>query len=671
MSPDERIAAVRRLIADKDLSAAAEVCRRALLESPGDVPATAQLAKIARLAGNPAAAERLLHHALAGSGGLGPAELWLQLGITLRAKQQLRAAVQAYHQAVLADSGFAAGWINLAAVSVELQQWSQAERFARRALELVPQSDQALINLGEALINQGDVAGQIACLERAVQLHPGCELAHWNLALTLLLQEQFERGWEHHEWRERAGRVTLDPYPYPRWNGEPLDGKLLLVHGEQGVGDEILFASCYDELIRRAAHCVLVCDPRLAPLFRRSFPRASVIGYERRKDHRPAQLSRAVDWQVPAGSVPRLFRRCVSDFPRRPRFLAANPQLVADWRRRLVALGGRLRVGISWRAGGQPAEHRKRSINLADWEPLLAVPGIEWVNLQYGDTSQERAWAQAELDVTIHDWPDGDPLVDLDGFAARLSALDLVISVGNATVHLAGALGVNTWAILPQTPNWRWGLSGEQSRWYSSVRLVRQPGTGSWQPVIRQIAEQLSSLVVGRFGPQGAKSLDARSRAAVAPAPRHAPAPLLSAEIVDMHAALKQAIEHFETGRFEQAESLCRAVLSLAPRQARGLLLLAQLCRRSGRTQLALETIGRALAVQERPELCHELGLILADLGRNDESLAQFQRALVLDPDFRPVPAVQPDRRSAPTQSHVFATGGCSVQLLSVLNPTI
>ncbi len=98
-------------------------------------------------------------------------------------------------------------------------------------------------------------------------------------------------------------------------------------------------------------------------------------------------------------------------------------------------------MGISWRAGGQPAEHRKRSINLADWEPLLGVPGVQWINLQYGDTSQERAWAQETWGVTIHDWPEGDPLIDLDSFAARLVALDLVISVGNATVHLAGGAG--------------------------------------------------------------------------------------------------------------------------------------------------------------------------------------------------------------------------------------
>ncbi len=306
MSPDERIAAARRLALQGDLAAAAEVCRQALVASPLDVPATAQLAKIARQAGQPAAAERLLQHCAGLLERTGSGRIVVAVGHHAALHAPAPRGCEAYHQAVLADPNLAAGWSNLAAIYCELQQWSQAERLARRALELAPDSQQALVNLGDALCNQGDVAGQTACLERAVRLNPEFALAHWNLSLALLLQGQFERGWEHYEWRQRAGRVTFDAYPYPRWNGAPLEGTILLVHGEQGVGDEILFASCYDELLRRAEHCALVCDPRLAPLFRRSFPAASVIGYERRKDHRPIALSRPVDWQVPAGSLPQV-----------------------------------------------------------------------------------------------------------------------------------------------------------------------------------------------------------------------------------------------------------------------------------------------------------------------------------------------------------------------------
>ncbi len=337
---------------------------------------------------------------------------------------------------------------------------------------------------------------------------------------------------------------------------------------------------------------MLVCDTRLAPLFRRSFPEASVIGYERRKDHRPVPLSRPVDWQVPAGSVPRFLRRAAEDFPRRRQFLHADAALVEQWRDRFQSLSGTLRVGVSWRGGGQPGEHRKRSINLAQWKPLLDIAGIDWINLQYGETSEERSWAESQLGVTIHDWPEGDPLIDLDAFAARVAALDLVISVDNATVHLAGALGVPTWVILPQIPNWRWATSGENSVWYASARLIRQTTAGTWRPVLQRLAGELPTWVNTHLGHERSAALAVRSTADVSLG--NCPAPLVSAEITDAQATLRQAIAHFEAGRFEQSEALCRAVLCLAPRQVRGLHLMAQLCRRSGRRPQALDTIRRA-----------------------------------------------------------------------------
>src|SRR5439155_18701684 len=123
----------------------------------------------------------------------------------------------------------------------------------------------------------------------------------------------------------------------------------------------------------------------------------------------------------------------------------------------------------------------------------FSLPGAQFVNLQYGDVAAEIAAARERFGVTIHDWPDADPLVDLDAFAAKVAALDLVISVGNATVHIAGALGVKTWAILPLLPAWRWMLAGEQSVWYPSVRLFRQTQRGEWADVFEKIHNELSS----------------------------------------------------------------------------------------------------------------------------------------------------------------------------------
>ena len=215
----ESVAQARRLASQGELAAAAEACRRILMTAPHDVAATAQLAKLARKAGELDAAEHLLRHALGAIAGPQTAELWLQLGLTLRAANRLREAVAAYHEAAMADPGLTAAWINLAGVYCELQHWPNAEAMARRALQLAPESAEALVNLAEARHNLGDLADQTACLEQAVRLKPDWPLAHWNLSLALLLQGDYQRGWEHFEWRERAGRVTLDPYAAPRWNG--------------------------------------------------------------------------------------------------------------------------------------------------------------------------------------------------------------------------------------------------------------------------------------------------------------------------------------------------------------------------------------------------------------------------------------------------------------------
>ncbi len=194
------------------------------------------------------------------------------------------------------------------------------------------------------------------------------------------------------------------------------------------------------------------------------------------------------------GSLPRFFRATREDFPPRERFLAADPNLVAQWRDRFESLGPGLKVGISWRAGGKPLERRKRSTPLDLWAPLFAVQNTHFVNLQYGDAIDDVADVRDRFGLTLHDWEQGDPLVDMDSFAAKIAALDLVISVGNATVHLAGSVGTSAWTLLPMIPSWRWMVRGDKSPWYSTVRLFRQPRRNDWQPVFDRLGRMLTEL---------------------------------------------------------------------------------------------------------------------------------------------------------------------------------
>ena len=316
MSTDDLLTDARQLLKQGATEAAARACQQALRAEPDSIPAITLMAKIARAADEPVAAERLVHHALRESVGLGDGELWFQLALALVAQHRLHEAAQAYYQVVLADPQAVATWINLTALNVDLDLWRQGEYCARRALECDPKSTPALINLGEVLRGRSKIEGTIACLEQALRINPESPLAHWNFALALLARGDFERGWQHYEWRERANQVSIDPYPQPRWNGEPLAGRRLLVHAEQGLGDEILFASCYDDLLRLGGHCVLVCDPRLAAAAAAIVSsRYGALVFSGAKTGSRPNSDKPVDWQIPAGSLPKMFRRRAEDFP--------------------------------------------------------------------------------------------------------------------------------------------------------------------------------------------------------------------------------------------------------------------------------------------------------------------------------------------------------------------
>jgi hypothetical protein len=305
------------------------------------------------------------------------------------------------------------------------------------------------------------------------------------------MRGDFARGWPEYEWRLKQKKRRRHHFPFPWWNGESLAGKTLLVYAEQGIGDEIFFASCLPEIIARAGHCIVECEPRLAPLFARSFPQATIHGGDRQAGLGWLTGLPAVDLQVAAGSVLQHLRPDAGSFPSRGAFLSADAQAVAGWRGRLAALGDGLKVGISWRGGRLARQRRERSTRLQQWAALLALPRAHFVNLQYGDCGAELDEVRARSGVAIHAWDAPDPLVDMDGFAALVSALDLVISVDNSTVHLAGALGVPTWLLLPQVPEWRWFSGRADSPWYPCVRIFRQPVLGDWDGVMSEAAREL------------------------------------------------------------------------------------------------------------------------------------------------------------------------------------
>lgn len=306
------------------------------------------------------------------------------------------------------------------------------------------------------------------------------------------MRGNFGTAWEEYEARWEYDAAPRE-FPQPVWDGSPLDENSLLIFAEQGVGDEIMFASCVAEMVARTGKCCIECDARLVKLFSRSFPLAKVVARPKNKSLPVDPATLECDWQIAMGSLPRFIRRSEADFPRHRRYLVADASQVDNWRARLAALGTGLKVGISWRGGHKPHVQQRRSISLDQWRPVLQTPGVQFVNLQYGDCAAELSAFEKKSGIRVHTWPDVDPLSDLDGFSAQISALDLVISVDNSTVHFAGAVGTPVWGLLHFSPNWRWMLEREDSIWYSSLRLFRQSALGDWAGVIGRVAREMAA----------------------------------------------------------------------------------------------------------------------------------------------------------------------------------
>jgi hypothetical protein len=304
----------------------------------------------------------------------------------------------------------------------------------------------------------------------------------------------------------RKWRPNLNPH-IPYWEGTR--GKRLLIEGEQGIGDEISFASILEDAARENT-VTLECDKRLEGLFRRSFPDLEVHGT--RFEKRPAwKHGREWDAHCLIGSLAWHYRNEDADFPGKP-FLVADPERRAQWRVLLDRLPG-LKVGIAW-TGGLPSSFRsRRSVTLETLAPILKVPGVSFISLQYQDPSREIAEVREKHGVTVTHWARAAQAQDIDDVAALVAEVDLVICVTTAAVDIAGALGVPCWVMVPGKPHWRYGMSGDSKVWYESVRLFRQQK--EWP--IQQIRGELAKRVRGSgceatAGSDGAAGVDLPSR---------------------------------------------------------------------------------------------------------------------------------------------------------------
>jgi len=426
------------------------------------------------------------------------AEPYANMGVILNDLGRLEDALDVHNQAIKIKPNYAEAYYNRGIVLKKLGRLQEALASYNKAIQIRSDYAEAYSNRGVVLQDMGQLEEALASCDKAIQIRPDYAEAHWNLSLVSLLLGDFKNGWREYEYGKlikKNSRRVPHGVMYKVWGGESIVNKTIFVATEQGIGDEVFFASVIPDLIdKHPRKIILECDCRLELLFARSFPDASVRG--KRTETNKAWLKEFgnIDFQIAIGSLPKFFRQDLSDFPLRKSFLLPHNGLKKKWRNRYNDLGDGMKVGISWRGGSSKILRTNRSIGLEILRPIL-LSNAFFINLQYGNCVDEIAEFKESSGVNVHDWDDADPLTDLENFAAEISELDLVISVDNSTVHFAGALGIPVWMLTPFSPDWRWMTRRKDSPWYKTIRLFRQKKFGDWYDVIDEIYSELQMII--------------------------------------------------------------------------------------------------------------------------------------------------------------------------------
>jgi tetratricopeptide (TPR) repeat protein len=407
---------------------------------------------------------------------------WNNLGVVWRALGQLPTAAACHERALAFEPGYAEAHNNLGVVYRELGRLEEAAACHERALSLRAGYAEAESNLGNVRRNQGRLAEARACYQRALALKPDSGDAVWNCCLVDLLEGNFATGWRDYEVRTQRKQNAPRVFGAPHWRGEELNGARILLHAEQGLGDTLQFLR-YVPLVRSRGGRVLL-DVQ-GPLRRLA---VQLPGLE--AVTATGETVGGFEWQCPLMSLPLAFGTVMDTIPAEVPYLTVPEQAKAA-AGALTWPENDLRVGLVWSGNPKYTDDRARSVPLPSIEPLFALKGVHWYSLQMGPAAEQLAGhgtALADLRPAIADMADTAALVD---------RLDLVITVDTAVAHLAGALARPVWLLLPYAPDWRWLLHRDDSPWYPTARLFRQPQPGDWSAVLARVREELMKLVHG------------------------------------------------------------------------------------------------------------------------------------------------------------------------------
>ena len=444
------------------------------------------------------------------------------LGTLSAQNKEFETAKKLLQQAIKLKPDFIEGHNNLGNVFQELDEYQDAITCYQSAIKLNPKYAEAHYNLGKVYKELGNNREAISCYENAIKFEPNnpkfyyhlawikkdlgnyysaidnykkalsisndYASAKYNLARLNLSTENFSEGWRDYEMRHDSDKVpqrVKNILKLKQWDGKPLDGTLF-VHGEQGVGDLIIHSSIIADLRKIQPDICLTVDERMLSLFQRSFKDIDVRGYNSNLNYADN------DRHIPLASLGSFLRTSIDDFPKQPEaYIVPDPEKVEHFKHAL-SQHKKIKIGLSWHTIGD--RDSDRTISLNQMAQLLTLPDVEFVNLQYGDTAEEREKFKADHGIEIFNMDDLDLMNDFEGLAALMANCDLIITISNITAHIAGAIGKKTIVVVPIYTQWHWFYERNDSLWYPNVELFRQQQYGKWEEVIDKIYHEIKNI---------------------------------------------------------------------------------------------------------------------------------------------------------------------------------
>lgn len=407
------------------------------------------------------------------------AEAYNNRGNIFKRLSDLPAALSDYNNALHFEPRFAEALNNRGTVFHQQGKLKEALEDYETALKIRPEYAQAFNNRGITLQEQGKTTEALTAFDRALQINPDYVDARWNRALALLLTGNFQKGWQEFEWRwmKKEFAAQKKNLPQPFWDGSALNGRTLFLYSEQGAGDNIQFIRFVSMIEKSGGQIIMECEESLASLF------ATVPGIDRIIN--PGDPVPDFHVHLPLLSMPHILKITPDIFP------AAVPYLFpAPFPYRLPAAPNQIKVGFLWAGNPRHKNDKNRSIDIHHFSYLFNVANIRFFSLQVGERKQDLA--QLNPARKLNDL--SAKLTDYSLTAAAIKQLDLVISVDTSVAHLAGAIGARVWVLLPFAPDWRWMLHREDSPWYPTMRLFRQPAPGDWAAVFRKLKKELEAF---------------------------------------------------------------------------------------------------------------------------------------------------------------------------------